>query len=83
LFEKIGCFSKQILTFNLLQFQEEFKRMKEEEDEKRTKLETEMHGWTDTNPNPEIVGTDPTKSHGTDNPEIIGTDPTKSHATSQ
>ena len=65
--------------------------MKEEEDEKRTKLETEMHGWTDTNPNPEIVGTDPTKSHGTDNPEIVGTDnpeiigsdPTKSHATSQ
>ena len=73
--------------------------MKEEEDEKRTKLETEMHGWTDTNPNPEIVGTDPTKSHGTDNPEIvgsdnpeivgtdnpeiIGSDPTKSHATSQ
>ena len=39
--------------------------MKEEEEEKQSKLESEMHGWTEANTNPEIVGTDPTKTHET------------------
>ena len=53
-----------------MQFQEEFKRMKEEEEEKKSKLESEMHGWTESNANPEIVGTDPTKTHETSQSSI-------------
>ena len=36
--------------------------MKEEEEEREKKLQSEMHGWIDNEPQPEVVGSDPTKS---------------------
>jgi len=40
-------------------FQEEFKRMEEEEADRKTKLENEMHGWVESNGEQEVVGTVP------------------------
>ena len=40
---------------------EEFKRMKEEEEERENKLQSEMHGWIENKPQPEVIGTDLTK----------------------
>ena len=36
--------------------------MKEEDEERERKLESEMHGWIENQPQPEVVATDPTKS---------------------
>lgn len=38
---------------------EEFKRMEEEEADRKTKLENEMHGWVESNREQEVVGTVP------------------------
>ena len=43
-------------------FQEEFKRMQEEEENERKKLQTEMHGWAEAGSEMGVVGTDPTRS---------------------
>jgi hypothetical protein len=39
--------------------------MQEEEKERQSKLDTEMHGWAESPAPDEIVGTDPTKTHET------------------
>ena len=40
--------------------QEEYKRMKEEEEKEQKKLEQEMHGWAEVVETSDVVGSDPT-----------------------